>query len=546
MADLAKVKYNNFEFGLTDDLPIPLVSLDREYIKAGERWGMSNRITLNGEIIGCTKESLVNSQNKILFGFNEDFKTLEISGLNNLTLAKVISINFDGSDYLSSISYTIELEAYNYGEFFEKQYVLNPVDSISIQEEPDKTITITHTISAKGINSGSYNGLDNAKKFVQSQLNSQKSEGNWPVPNLIDSKDPNYKRLLVSSSESINRISNTYSITNTYKSDLDYENGAILLRYTKDVSEQEGQFTIYTFQGSVDGGIDSDLDFDDVRKRFKDFKLSLDTDFVNELIGSLSISEDLKAGRLTFSVSYSSERQEVIDDFDISISENSESAIISVSINGTMRAKGPIGTVDGNDCKFKLVQDSFSEAKYYNEANKAYKKYLERHNISLPEKVILNKAHLNKSKTENKFEGSISYSYQFDDRISWGYRNVGYTLSFNPSLQAIAADSIVDGGYAFFDLGYRTRAKFSVSLNSLGLQDTSKNIPISLSQLADEKYAKFCGAGGSLIELEIIENDSESKDQEYNNNHQKTWSFHSENSIIDTSSSYIEPYQLLI
>ena len=217
MADSAKVKYNNFEFGLTDDLPIPLVSLDREYIKAGERWGMSNRITLNGEIIGCTKESLVNSQNKILFGFNEDFKTLEISGLNNLTLAKVISINFDGSDYLSSISYTIELEAYNYGEFFEKQYVLNPVDSISIQEEPDKTITITHTISAKGINSGGYNGLDNAKKFVQSQLNSQKSEGNWPVPNLIDSKDPNYKRLLVSSSESINRISNTYSITNTYK-----------------------------------------------------------------------------------------------------------------------------------------------------------------------------------------------------------------------------------------------------------------------------------------------------------------------------------------
>jgi hypothetical protein len=546
MADSAKIKYNNFEFGLTDDFPIPLVSLDREYIKAGERWGISNKITLNGEIIGCTKESLVNSQNKILFGFNEDFKKLEISGLNDLTLAKVISINFDGSDYLSSISYTIELEAYNYAEFLKRQYVLNPVDSISIQEEPDKTITITHTISAKGINSGGYNGLDNAKKFVQSQLNSQKSQGNWPVPNLIDSKDKNYKRLLVSTSESINRISNTYSITNTYKSDLDYENGGILLRYTEDISEQEGQFTIYTFQGSVDGGIGSDLNFDNVRKRFKDFQSSLDTNFVNELIGSLSVSEDLKAGRLTFSVSYSSEKQEVIDDFDISISENSESSIISVSINGTMRAKGPIGTADGTDCKFKLVKDSFKEEKYYNEANKAYKKYLERHDITVPEKVILNKVHLSKSKTENKFEGSISYSYQFDDRISWGYRNLEYTLSFNPSLQAIAADSIVDGSHVFFDLGYRTRARFSVSLNSLGVQDTTENNAISLSQLADEKYAKFCGTEESPIESEIIENDSGSKDQEYNNNHQKTWSFHSKNSIIDTTKSYIKPNQLLI
>lgn len=541
MSENAKVKYGTFLFGQTEDLPIPFVGVDREYVKAGERWTILNRVSLSGEIIGCTKKSLVDSQNAILAAFNEDFKTLEISGLDNMTLAKVISINFEGSDYLAAISYSIELEAYDYSQFSSTNYVTEPVDAISIQEEADKTITITHTISAKGVNSGSYNALTNAKNFVQAQLNSQKSSGDWPVPNLIKSQDPNYKRLLVSSTENIDRITNTYGITKIYRSDLDHENGAIILRYTKDITEQEGQFTIYNFQGSVEGGIDKSLDFQDVRDRFKNFKKSLDTDFVNELIGSLSLSEDVNAGRLDFSISYSSEKQEIIDDFDITISENSETAIISVSVNGNMRAKGPIGTAAGTDCKFNLVQSNFNENKYYDKANEAYLAYLQRHTVNNPSNVILNPIHLSSKKTDNKFDGSISYSYEFDDRISWGHRSVDYTLNFEPSLQGISADALVDGGHAFFDLGYRTRAKFSATLNSLGRRDTTKGDAKAIDELAEQKYAKFCGGAASQLRVELTENEQNGIDEGFNENYQKTWSFHSKNYIIDVGSSYINP-----
>ena len=128
MSENAKVKYGTFLFGQTEDLPIPFVGVDREYVKAGERWTILNRVSLSGEIIGCTKKSLVDSQNAILAAFNEDFKTLEISGLDNMTLAKVISINFEGSDYLAAISYSIELEAYDYSQFSSTNFPFNSIN----------------------------------------------------------------------------------------------------------------------------------------------------------------------------------------------------------------------------------------------------------------------------------------------------------------------------------------------------------------------------------------------------------------------------------
>ena len=534
MGEAAKVEYNGFQFGQTDSFPIPLVSVGQEYVMAGERWTMAKRISLNGEIIGCTKSDLVASQNELLFYFADDFKTLEISGLDNITLAKVISVNFEGSDYLAAISYSIELEAYDFDEFSTTNYVVDPVDSISMQEEGDKSLTITHTISAKGVNSGSYNALTNAKNFVQAQLNSQKTAGTWPVPNLINSKDPNYKRLLVSVSEDIDRIQGTYGITKTYKSDLDYERGDILLRYTKDITEQEGQFKIFNFQGSVEGGIDSSLDFEDVRNRFRNFKTSLNTEFLHELIGSLSITEDVAAGRLEFSISYSSRKQEVIDDYDISVSETSDTALISVSVQGQMSAMGPIGIVAGTDCRYRLVEKTFDETKYYDVANEVYKAYLARHSITVPSSVILNEAHLSSEITHNKFDGSISYSFQFSDRISHGYRNLDYTLNCQPSLQAIAVDALVDGGHAFYDLGFRGRAKFGVNGTSLGEGD-------DLIKFAGKKFAKFCGGGEKIVRDFLIEEESGTSDEEKNKTFNKTWSFHSPNFTIDTSVSYVNP-----
>ena len=402
MSEDAKVKYNTFQFGQNSSFPIPFVSLSNDYVQAGERWTILQAITLQGEIIGCSKSDLVARQNEILDAFSQDFKTIEISGLDDIELARVVSVNFQGSDYLSAVSYTIELEAYSYDTFVNSYYVVEPVDSISIVENNDKTIDITHTISAKGVNSSSYNALTNAKNFVIGKLDDQKSQGTWPVPNLISSKDPNFKRMLVSVSEDIDRIQGRYSITKQYKSDLDYEDGSVILRYTKETSEQEGQFKIFTINGSVEGGLqDQDAEgidaFEKLRNRLKSFKKSLNTEFVHELIDSASISEDITAGRINFTFAFSSNPLEVIDDYHISVSENSDTALVSVSVRGTMSAKGPVGSVGGTDCRYNLVNSTFDENKYYDLAVKFYKDYLSRRSITVPASVILNSSHLSKT-----------------------------------------------------------------------------------------------------------------------------------------------------
>lgn len=543
MSEDAKVKYNNFQFGQSSSFPIPFVSLSNDYVQAGERWAIVQTITLNGEIVGCSKSDLVSKQNDLLDAFSEDFKTLEISGLDNINLAKIVSINFAGSDYLSSISYSIDLEAYSYDTFSSNNYVTEPVDSISISENADSTIDITHTISAKGVNGGSYNALENAKNFVTDKLNSQKSEGTWPVPNLIYSKDPNFRRMLVSVSEDIDRIEGRYSITKQYKSDLESKDGSIILRYTKETQEQEGQFKVFTINGSIEAGIGLNRpihswhnDFEKVRDKLKTFKESLNTEFVNNFLQSASINEDGPAGRITFSFSYTSNRLEVIDDYDVSISENSDTPLISVSVRGVMSANGPVGVVGGADCRYNLVNETFDENKYYDIAVKKYKQYLTRRGISVPATVILNNSHLSKNITRNEFEGTISYDFSFNDRISHGYRNFDYTMNFTPSLVGITSDAIVDGGFAFYDLGYRRRAEFKINGTALGDGD-------DVSDFAEIKYRDFCGGTEPQKKFinEIVTEESHTQDLENNSTFTYGWSFHSPNYAIDPAKSYILP-----
>ena len=123
--------------------------------------------------------------------------------------------------------------------------------------------------------------------------------------------------------------------------------------------------------------------------------------------------------------------------------------------------------------------------------------------------LYLNSSHLSKTITRNEFEGSITYDFSFDDRISHGYRNFDYTMDFTPSLIGIAVDAIVDGGHAFYDLGYRKRAEFKINGSTVGDGD-------DLSNFAERKYRDFCGGTEALKKFtdEIITEDSMTEDLE--------------------------------
>jgi len=117
------VTYNTIAFsnagsgpGSPPAFPVPFVSKKVEYLQpdvaGGEgRWCRKESITLKGEIEGCEGESLEDKRDTIIDAFSEDFHTLEIDGLENIPLIRVLSVEIgDQRGDATFMGYSINLE----------------------------------------------------------------------------------------------------------------------------------------------------------------------------------------------------------------------------------------------------------------------------------------------------------------------------------------------------------------------------------------------------------------------------------------------------
>ena len=224
------ITYNAFTFSNdgtwpnnTPAYPVPFISKTVEYISpdvsGGEgRWCRKENVTLRGQITECDNSGLTleDKRSAIIEAFGEDFHTLEIEGLENIELVRVMSVEVGEQEGTQTfIDYSITLESYPEDSFAQLYRVIDPADGVEIAENDDGTATLTHTVSCRGLNttSGSVippnsNALDNAKRFVEEKIGAGCLRGN-----LIKSKDPNWGAHLVSVTENINRITAEYSMS---------------------------------------------------------------------------------------------------------------------------------------------------------------------------------------------------------------------------------------------------------------------------------------------------------------------------------------------
>ena len=72
--------------------------------------------------------------------------------MDTFTGVKVESINFDSSPYLQSLPYSVSFAHYPSGGFQFAYGVSNPSSTWNYTENQNKTISIEHSVSAKGIN----------------------------------------------------------------------------------------------------------------------------------------------------------------------------------------------------------------------------------------------------------------------------------------------------------------------------------------------------------------------------------------------------------
>ena len=178
-----------------------------------------NRLEYGSEIFGYSI-SVNSTGNRIIVGnpnfdsklsgsaslYEQDFdyeKIYENSGII------VRSINFNESNYAGLVDYTIELNSIRVSG-----NVIDPTNEFQFTENENKTISLSHSISAKGINTNlnqnKSNALNNAISFVRANT------GLANVPSMQFISGNINKFYLQNFSESIDRLNAIYSVQETY------------------------------------------------------------------------------------------------------------------------------------------------------------------------------------------------------------------------------------------------------------------------------------------------------------------------------------------
>jgi len=535
------ISYGDFGFK-GEGFITPYLSRAQNSIYYGVRSGQITNITLDGQLTGKTLGSLIVAQNKLVSGFSKDFQSLDVrekatSEATNLTSIQgfpvsnciVDGINFSEGPYTRLLDYSISLRGYESRLFSGVSKVVDPTNSFNFSEEEDGQRGITHTVSAKGINtnpSGTIEGnaLDNAKSFVLGLTG-------WSdqiMPEMIRKGDyTKYSSInpsLKSQSESENRIAGTFSVTEQWVFD---ENNSQDAARKISVGIQSGinsDFVIAKVDVEVQG--DKRKSIEDVRKKVPRsnelYKIAKDnfeamradpSRTLNPQPSSFDVSENSESKAISISAVFSDsditpypvigasnkpeghpEKKQDYAYFDYTVDLNRDeiSSVTQASINGTIvgiggdvknRYSGAVSFLDGLHKNYYMTGASANtDVAYYGLTGFLYEKAKGQYDsfYTSSGNYGLNQFAQNLTVEPNEFDGTIHVSADFDDTDYFEgqykrHSKASYQVSVKPSIPIIETKPIVSKdstAYSFFDLGVNSRAEVSISCNFVPRKST--------------------------------------------------------------------------
>lgn len=464
--------------------PTPFFGKSVEYIEAGERWCQAENWTLEGMVTGCDFSDLENSRQSLLSGFSSAFGEMQISGseglIFGLDIVEVKSISIDESDFIGSLPYSIQFTNYPSGSFQHNGEsgfygIINPSDSITYTESEDGTMEMQREISAKGFLTNPNDkdsAINNAKSFISSRRD--RIPKPFLIRNSVD-EGAEIRYYLVSSEESINRISNEISLRQKFKTDLNSLIGEIVHRYSFVENSEMGALTSVNYDGRIDVGELGDMDA--ARETYKNFRDGINAPFLLDE----SVTEDKYAGSITYKLSFYKDVDEnnfpeIQDSIIITLSEEAGSSLMRASINGSINAnygcvedraekiKAFLETVRDSTHNFELIKELY-ENFYTTRAGCA---------INKPNGISLNENYVSKSESFNEYNNTASYSAEFNDRfipaVLSGCINVSEGVSIDYSTAQRAIKEHYKGGrYICQNLGFNSREKISTKIGREGV-----------------------------------------------------------------------------
>jgi hypothetical protein len=464
--ETVKIIYNNQD--AFAPFPTPFVGLDQNNIRYGELWGAEDTLTLDGVITGCRFEDIYSGQQKLLNNWNKSYQNLEIwqyqgvgSGLiYKSDFVEIDSISFPSDRYVGILPYTINLRCYPSGYFSGEYGILDPNDEWNFGEQDNVVASITHSVGCRAFNTSNSdnNSLERAKVWTLNKrgLNSIVS------PTFIENFSTG-NMCLISTVENIDRFNGTYSIVDTYSSDL-ARTGYGILRYTTDFQSGDNLISV-SLNGSVQGCGQSITGVRQVFARLDKYKtaaISYEKIFakndLNPIPLTINVSEDPSNSTLNFSYTFDNDNSpESVFDYDVNVTSGS---FIAASINGTVSSRG--GDIRTKLNKSKAYASGIAPfeltASVYNDFFANYAA------------VPLNSRARASGVSVNEFNGTVSINASFDNKPTPNCLNsFEYTLNFIPSLRKFDAKGVINGNgiYSVVDLGWSNRATLSINGNAI-------------------------------------------------------------------------------
>lgn len=552
MSDV-EIKYNNKRVPISGTGPTPYLSLSKEVLNYGDRWGLVDKITLAGLITGSNFDALYFAQTGLVDIFSSSFKTLEIfegpdgaigyvGNLGNggntsnaysqafsFTGCSIESINFDNAGYNKVVGYSVEMLSYPSGFFSGAFRILDPKDEIRISENNDGFGTITHSVAAKGF---VYTSPDVAITHLKNYVSSRTGINNIltvPIVSGIENSG-SFTPVLVNVSENLDRLNLDYSVEETYRFKMysgDTEaqnnysfNNYYLTSYSTDLSSGAGEdFVTANIRGEIKAGITGATGENLISGLVSQLNALNPYQIISGKYGSpngfkfctdpiqFGIEEDLKSRSIKFNASYdnlefysSSNDKYVYSGCYLDASVNhvidNLTSIDRIQIRGDIKCRGSVKhRYDSSLLYLGQLMTAGSSASFprlYDFANDYYNSY-----YSAGSKFALNTTPLSLVVNANPFLGTISIDASFDNRDRFSDLSASdYYIEYTPcnTVFTNASSCNVSKKHLAVDMNVKKREKVSVNLTLSGPSSTESNLVNSKETIFSSFVSYFISA----------------------------------------------------
>jgi len=376
---------------------IPYISVDNNRTWSSSKISKEESVSLNGQLtlsgfnaLGSSPATYGYSSSPIVGltftsgyikiikdAFSRSYGELVVTNSENEKIVSGIyyvdSIQFDSQNYIGVIDYSVNLARVN-----ELTYSgLNPSETISASEDGNGIINITHNISAEGVgvafNGNNSIAFDSVKTFVQNSTGAARikslsfDSGYLPTGSgasgVYFSGGNSSNLILVSQTESINRLANKYSIEEIFKIDNIYNGEYGTKRFSVDFNSGiADEYSVVNVTCNIQGAKDKAFSgvtgmLDNITGQMYNaatgifgsttelcpIPIAFNIDTTRTITGYLDGTNILGvdgSSSVTVNCSFDNSLNGTFFDYDISFSSDEQSNTTSLDINGVIKGRG--------------------------------------------------------------------------------------------------------------------------------------------------------------------------------------------------------------